>query len=245
MTLEHRPIKADAFVLEQPEDFSASALREFTALLDPDGNYICKQVEADNSVALCFIDVKVFEGKTGVDEYNHMVRFENALVELLDDMNLEAYGPMQTVAELQTYLFRPNAFKTEETVAAEDANLGQEWVMTDDDCAQYARLVEPGVYELIQVVELPDDFQIAHGRVCLNDYSEEEKHTILATYDYPSFETMVETMGEETASQLFTECAFEYEFQKYLAWDEPDFATFEAAAARVKQIISKGKQKEG
>ena len=59
--MEPRPrISANAFVLEQEEDFPAEALQQFTALLDPTANYITTQVEANNSVALCYINANVF-----------------------------------------------------------------------------------------------------------------------------------------------------------------------------------------
>lgn len=111
-----------------------------------------------------------------------------------------------------------------------------DWVKTDD--AQYVRLIKPGEYELTGVIELPEDFAVCHGHVHLNDYTEEEQHMILSSYGYGDFRDMVNRYGEAYAGQLFAECAFEYEFTEFIEENgNGHYKTFEAAMARVKEII--------
>lgn len=113
--------------------------------------------------------------------------------------------------------------------------LPSQWICTDPDCAQWRRQVGEDSFELVQVIELPDDFAVAHGIIYLSDYKEEEKQMILGFFDYSSWNDLVEKSGSvAVANQIFAECAFESEWAEYIS--DIKLRTFKEAEAKVKEI---------
>lgn len=242
-TMEPKPrIIADAFIMEQLEDFSGENLQKFTALLKPDADYISLTMESDNSIAIAFIDVVALDQKwnfeDAIEVAKAMESFRIQAIKVMNDMASESENQMCEFAGLSTYLFRPVPREDAPCIpVVDEPTPSHDWVLTDNDCAQYVRFVEDGVYDLIQVIALPEDFQIARGRIYLSDYGEIERRSILAAYSYGEFEDLVDQFGEVKAGQLFAECAFETEFAEFLDENEPDYSTFEFAAGRVREII--------
>lgn len=70
-----------------------------------------------------------------------------------------------------------------------------EWFCTDDDCAQYCRRVGPApldaVFELFQVTETPNGYQISHGTVDPRPLSAPEVENILRQYGYEGLDDFV------------------------------------------------------
>lgn len=59
--------------------------------------------------------------------------------------------------------------------------------VTDDDCAQFCRCLEPDEYELVQINRYLSDsvfYTISHGTVCLQDFFMEQIDSILKSYGY-------------------------------------------------------------
>ena len=171
--MEPKPrIIADAFIMEQLEDFSGENLQKFTALLKPDADYISLTMESDNSIAIAFIDVVALDQKwnfeDAIEVAKAMESFRIQAIEVMNDMTLESENQMCEFAGLSTYLFRPVPREDAPCIpVVDEPTPSHDWVLTDNDCAQYVRFVEDGVYDLIQVIALPEDFQIARGRIFL------------------------------------------------------------------------------
>ena len=93
---------------------------------------------------------------------------------------------------------------------------GPGWILTDRDCFQFLRpcMGHEGRYEMVQIIELPMDYAVAHGTIVLSDYSEEEREEILNLYDYD--DALLEDYSVEEFNQILAECFFESEFTEYI-----------------------------
>lgn len=83
-------------------------------------------------------------------------------------------------------------------------NQKNNWVLTDDDCAQYVRYLDPIAgstgkqFELWQVCELPDGFAVAHAFINIDDYSQEEIEDVLRQYSYKNPDDFVQKISPAT-----------------------------------------------
>ncbi len=80
--------------------------------------------------------------------------------------------------------------------------LPEPWILTDDDCLQYRRILDPlysnDSFELCQIVELPDgDYGFCHGTISdISKIPEEEIEDYLQLYGYQNMANFVmETSG--------------------------------------------------
>ena len=109
-----------------------------------------------------------------------------------------------------------------------------DWVLTDDDCFQCRRALENNAYHLVQVVEFPDHFRIAEGRIFPNDYTWKEVLDALASYGY-ELNTFLGLDKEHSPSfnwALISEMIFEIESLEYL---DAEFASYEEAARNISE----------
>lgn len=81
------------------------------------------------------------------------------------------------------------------------------WVLTDDDCAQYLRYLDPIAgstgkqFELWQVCELPDGYAVAHDTVNIDEYDEEDINSTLASFGYDNLDEFVQENSPEPIPQ--------------------------------------------
>lgn len=120
------------------------------------------------------------------------------------------------------------------------------WILTDDDCLQFCRPApEFGerVFELIQInsyaghVDGKPFFQVAHGHVHLDEYSEEETNEILSMYDYDGIAGLKEAYSnpsEETVHQLMAEMFFETEIQEFVV---EECSSWNEAVCQVQKVV--------
>lgn len=90
-----------------------------------------------------------------------------------------------------------------------------EWILTDDDCAQYVRSIGNANYEGWMLTEVADDgtCEAHHVFINLEDYeldSEEFEAEYLNPYDYASLEDVC-SQYEEAWEQIVVECIMETE----------------------------------
>lgn len=136
------------------------------------------------------------------------------------------------------------------------------WVLTDDDCYQWQRFLDPITLlktEMVQIVEVPDKgFFICNGVVDLEDATYDELEELVKLYGYsdldafvvetsPTTEFVYDTNGkidrDKSASwileyPLLAEMKFETNFLSYIA--NKAYQTFDAAQEAVDEILMKG-----
>lgn len=134
----------------------------------------------------------------------------------------------------------------------------QNWILADDDCAQYVRRVDEytgKTFELWQVCELEENYAVAHATINIDNYSNDEIHDVLTFFGYQSLDEFVEmgapgpierkadgTLDKDSPHyivewQLIAEMLFEANaFFGFLVpgkhWDD-----FDSAAAYIRQTI--------
>lgn len=130
-----------------------------------------------------------------------------------------------------------------EFLMAKEENIG--WIITDPDCLQCCRPTPdfgPNVFELTQVnsfdghVDGKPFYQVAHGHIYLDEYSEDEKQDMVSFYGYDprdASDAEVLEISESEADQLFAEMFFETEIQEYCCCE---FATWNEALDQIQQI---------
>lgn len=97
----------DAFVLEQPEDFSGEALRQFAAILPQHEDFVPLYVEGNNSSAVCLMNTKKLDELPAFKERRFTEKFRIELVRVLNDIDLEPDDHICDLNGVKTYIFRP------------------------------------------------------------------------------------------------------------------------------------------
>jgi hypothetical protein len=124
-----------------------------------------------------------------------------------------------------------------------------DWILTDDDCAQYAKKLSDTQYHLIQMTSLSPEKD--HKAVCsdvitLTDYLDDtgaadaELKSILAAYDYDGVQD-VESQYGEMAAQVMCECIFE-SLCTGLGADIRFVGTRDECKKYITEVISRGAQ---
>lgn len=229
-------MKINAYVLEQPgaNGINGALFQSFGSVLNAKVSYEPFFVMGDNSVALVMLDEEAFKHMDGVNgEVSFMNAFPEAIKSRLNDMPDTNPEYVSNLSGLKDVSIQLTWIRSE----ADVQKLSRQWTSTDDDCAQWCRRLSDDLYELVQVVELPNDtFAVAHSFVSLSDYTLEEKEKILTAYDYSSWEDLLlKTGSAKEADQIFAECAFEDEALENLS--KVTFATFKEAENEVSEII--------
>mgnify|MGYP000021296142 FL=1 len=90
-----------------------------------------------------------------------------------------------------------------------------EWILTDDDCAQYLRSIGNAHYEGWMLAEVADDdtCEVHHVFINLEDYeidSEDFEAEYLNPYGYANLEDVCSQYGDEW-EQIVVECIMETE----------------------------------
>lgn len=86
-------------------------------------------------------------------------------------------------------------------------NQKNNWVLTDDDCAQYVRYLDliagstGKQFELWQVCELPNGYAVAHNTINIDEYNEEEISSALASFGYDNLSDFVQENSPEPIPQ--------------------------------------------
>lgn len=110
------------------------------------------------------------------------------------------------------------------------------WVLTDPDCLQVRRQTGfegRGVFELIQIVQIPDStdpkkrgsYLIADGEIDLDDYTQEEINSALDGFGYDDMRSLVQAAGSrneacgQLAEMLF-ELSTSFYTMRFSSWDE-------------------------
>lgn len=114
--------------------------------------------------------------------------------------------------------------------------IDDQWVLTDDDCAQYRRRLPDQnggpVFELVQVNQYGASlFKVALGFVLWNDIKD-DVDDLMAYYSYDA--ASLEALGSE-AYGIIAEAVFETAATEYDG--EEEYATFEEAAAVVDDYV--------
>lgn len=71
----------------------------------------------------------------------------------------------------------------------------QNWILADDDCAQYVRMVNEytgKTFELWQVCELVESYVVAHATINIDNYSSDEINEVLNFFGYQNLDEFVE-----------------------------------------------------
>lgn len=138
-------------------------------------------------------------------------------------------------------------------------NQQNNWVLTDDDCAQYVRYLDPIAgstgkqFELWQICELPNGYAVANDTINIDEHGEEEIGSALASFGYNSLNDFVQenspepipqkedgSLDEESPFyivewQLIAEMLFEEKALQHLL--PQTWSTYEAAENFIKQTI--------
>jgi len=123
---------------------------------------------------------------------------------------------------------KPEWLTLEQIEAYEKKFKGQCWILTDDDCLQFAKASERKITDwlFVQICRYPgedDTFYVVHDTVDLSTYEIEDMEDMLNTYGYPPLHEFRAEYGVDSdrllAEMFFeTECCLPYGY-KGVAWD--------------------------
>jgi len=82
------------------------------------------------------------------------------------------------------------------------------WVCTDSNCFQYQKALSETMFNMVQVIEMPDTgFIVVKGIIDLEDYTEKETENFVTAY-YDSVEHLKIEYGSNS-NGIIAECIFE------------------------------------
>jgi hypothetical protein len=117
---------------------------------------------------------------------------------------------------------------------AEQASM-PEWVVTDDSCWQCCREISGKVFELIQICDLGESYDVSRGTINLDDYEVGVWEDYINLFQHDGINGFINDYDKTFPMRILAEYIFETDWENYL--QSEDFSKFNDAARYIAGIV--------